>query len=257
MKKVITLLLYISVNTAILNAQGTSGTSAKYEYRNLIDLPTAGILQKGNVGVSTDLMPFGVLVSKIEVGVFDNVSFGISYGGANIIGSGKVNMYNLPGVNFRVRIWNEDQILPAFTLGFDSQGKGLYSDEYNRYQIKSPGFFIAASKNFEILGFLSLHSMINYSLERDDADKDLNIGIGFEKTLGTQISFIGEYDFAINDNTGNSLGSGNGFLNFGLRFSIGDGLTIGLNLRDLLDNKKFSEDVADRGIFAEYIQPIF
>ncbi|MEW6196852.1 MAG: YjbH domain-containing protein [Bacteroidota bacterium] len=257
MKKVIALLLFISINTTFVYAQGTSGTNAKYEYRNLIDMPTAGILKKGNVGVSTDVMPFGVLVSKIEVGVYDNVSFGISYGGANIIGSGKIDLYDLPGVNIRVRIWNEDQILPAFTLGFDSQGKGLYNDEYERYQIKSPGFFIAASKNFEIIGFLSLHGVINYSLERDDADKDLNIGIGFEKTLGAQVSFIGEYDFAINDNTGNSLGSGNGFLNFGLRFSIGDGFTIGLNLRDLLDNKKVSDDIADRGIFAEYVQPIF
>lgn len=257
MKNIFKSIIFLYSIASFTFAQGTSGTDAKHEYRNLIDLPTAGILKKGNVGISMDLMPMGVLVTKIEVGVFDNFSFGISYGGTNIIGSGKIDLYNLPGVNIRARIWNEDQILPAFTIGFDSQGKGLYFDEFKRFQIKSPGFFIAASKNFEILGFLSLHGAINFSLERDDADKDLNLGIGFEKTIGSQVSLIGEYDFAINDNTGNSLGSGNGFINFGLRVSIGEGLTIGLNLRDLLDNKKFSEDIADRGIFAEYIKPIF
>ena len=238
-------------------AQGTSGSNAKFESRSLIDLPTAGILEKGFVGISMDFMPAGVLVSKIEVGVWNGFSFGISYGGSNIIGSGKVNMYKLPGVNLRARIVDETITLPAFTIGFDSQGKGYFDRNLNRYQIKSPGFFVAASKNFQFLGYLTLHGVINYSLERDDDDKDLNLGIGFEKTIGERFSIVGEYDFAINDNTGKSLGSGNGFLNVGARWSVGDGLTLGLNLRDLLDNKKISTAAADRGIFVEYVKGIF
>jgi hypothetical protein len=65
--------------TSIVFAQGTSGSNAKYEYRNLIDLPTAGILEKGFVGITMDLMPAGILIPKIEVGVMDGFSFGISY----------------------------------------------------------------------------------------------------------------------------------------------------------------------------------
>lgn len=256
MKKYLLLLLFL-VPFIKTTSQGTSGTDAKYEYRYLIDVPAAGILDKGTVGVSLDVMPQGVVISKIEVGAFDNFSFGISYGGSNIIGQGKIDWYKLPGVNVRVRIIDETEAVPAITLGFDSQGKGAYDKQLNRYQIKSPGFFVAASKNFAFFGYLSLHGTLNYSLEREDNDKDLNLSAGFEKTIGKKISFVGEYDFAINDNTGNSLGSGNGYLNIGLRWSVADGFTLGIILRDLLENKKVNSSKADRAIYVEYLKSIF
>ncbi|MCZ7603719.1 MAG: YjbH domain-containing protein [Melioribacteraceae bacterium] len=254
MKKFLLLTLLLSLT---IFAQGTAGTDAKYEYRSLIDLPSAGILEKGFVGVSADVLPFGVLIAKIEVGVFDNFSFGISYGGGNIIGSGKVDWYKLPGINVRARLVDETESIPAFTLGFDSQGKGFYDEDINRFEIKSPGFYVAASKNFELLGYLSLHAIVNYSLERDDDDKDLNLGIGFEKTIGGKVSLVGEYNFAINDNTIKAYGDGNGYMNFGIRWSVGEGFTVGLDLRDMLDNKKINSNKADRAIFVEFIKSIF
>lgn len=256
MKKSILFISFLVLST-ILIAQGTGGTNAKFECRSLIDLPTAGVLSKGFAGVSTDIMPFGVVITKIEVGVFENFSFGISYGGSNIIGTGSVSWYKLPAINIRARIIDESETFPAFALGFDSQGKGLYDKNLDRYQIKSPGFFVTASKNFVFFGYLSVHGIINYSLEREDGDKDLNLGVGFEKTLGEKVSFVGEYDFAVNDNTGSSLGKGNGYLNLGLRWSVGEGLTLGVNLRDLLQNRRIMGNSADRGIFVEYLKALF
>ncbi len=243
--------------TNLVFSQGTSGTSAKYEYRYLIDLPSAGILSRGFSAVSMDVMPFGVVVSKIEVGVFDGISFGISYGGSNVIGTGKIDWYKLPAINIRARIIDEAEMLPAFTVGFDSQGKGFYDEDSKRYEIKSPGFFVAAAKNFELLGYLSVHGVINYSLEREDDDKDLNLGIGFEKTIGSKVSFIGEYNMAFNDNSAPSFGNGNGYLNLGFRWSVSDGFTLGLNFRDMLENKKLNSNKADRGIFVEYVKALF
>jgi len=254
MKKYLLIFVFVS---SVIYSQGSAGQGAKYEYRSLIDLPTVGILEKGIVGVSMDLLPLGTVVSKIEVGVFDNFSFGISYGGANILGSGSIKWYELPGVNARVRVMNETMQMPALTIGFDSQGKGDYLNKTNRYSIKSPGFFLAAAKNFEFFGFFSVHGVINYSLERDDNDKDLNLGFGVEKTIGERISVIAEYDFAINDNNSLSFGDGSGYLNFGARWTIGQGFTLGVNLRDLLDNKKLYSAKADRGLFIEYLKAIF
>jgi len=257
MKKIIaTTFLFLFITYQAL-PQGTGGTNAKFEYRRLIDLPTAGVLAKGFAGITLDVMPFGVVISRIEVGVFDGFSFGISYGGSNIIGSGAIDWFKLPAINIRGRILDETATLPAMAIGFDSQGKGNFNRDLNRYQIKSPGFFAAASKNFEFIGYISLHGVINYSLERDDANKALNLGVGFEKTIGSKVSFLGEYDFGFNDNTGSALGKGNGYLNFGLRWSVGDGLTLGLDLRDLLQNKRLSDNRADRGIFVEYVKSIF
>ncbi len=258
MKKISLFISIILFSSCLNFAQGTAGERAKYEYRSLVDMPTAGVLEKGFVGVSNEIMPYGVFILKLEAGVFDNVSFGISYGGANIIGAGEPKWYKWPGVNIRFRLFNESAVLPAMVLGFDSQGKGEYIDSVSRYEIKSPGFFGAVSKNFELLGYLSIHGTVNYSLETKDGDNFLNLFLGFEKTIGADFSILGEYDFAFNDNNASpALGSGKGYLNMGLRWSIGDGFTLGFDLRDLLDNKEWSPGSADRAIKIEYIKSIF
>ncbi len=257
MNKTAKLLVVLIFFTSILFAQGSAGTNAKFEYRSLIDMQTAGVLEKGYVGVGIDVLPLGVLISSIEVGVFNNFSFGISYGAENVIGTGDVAFYPLPGVYAKGRIFDEDEMIPAIAIGFDSQGKGTYNDSLNRYQIKSPGLFVAASKNFELLGYLSVHAMLNYTLERDDDDKDLNFGFGIEKTIGSKVSLYAEYDFALNDNNPLSLGAGKGYLNFGLRWSIAEGFTVGLDLRDILSNQKINTYSADRALYVEYIAPIF
>lgn len=257
MKYPLIILVFLIISAELLLPQGTAGENAKYEYRYLIDMPTAGVLEKGAVGFTTDILPDGVLIAILEAGVFENVSFGISYGGANFIGSGKIDWYKLPAVNIRIRIINETVLIPAFAIGFDSQGKGIYNDEMKRYAIKSPGFFAAVSKNFNFLGFLSIHGSLNYSLEGNDGDNFVNLKGGFEKTLGPDFSLILEYDFAFNDNKSVSFGDGKGYLNTGLRWSFGAGLTVGFDLRDLLSNKSDSNNAADRALRIEFIKNIF
>jgi hypothetical protein len=255
MKKFLTIIL--SLYSLFSFAQGTAGEAAKFEYRSLIDMPTAGILEKGFVGATTDVLPNGVLVAKLEVGVFENISFGISYGAGNLIGSGSPNWYKLPGVNVRFRLFDESVTFPAISIGFDSQGKGEYFESSNRFAVKSPGFYGAAAKNFEFFGFMSVHGSVNYSLESKDGDNFLNFIGGVEKTIGKNVSIIAEYDFAFNDNTTDIYGRGNGYLNLGVRWSMAEGFTLGFDLRDLLDNKKWSPGSADRAIKIEYIKTIF
>ncbi len=258
MKKFFIIIISFVLTLASAYSQGSAGQDAKFEYRSLIDMPTAGILEKGYVGETTDVLPNGVVIAKLEVGVFTNVSFGISYGGSNIIGSGSPGWYKLPGVNFRVRLINESETFPAITLGFDSQGKGEYYDTLNRYAIKSPGFFAAASKNFGFLGYMSLHGTLNYSLESKDGDDFVNLYVGVEKTIGPNVSLISEYNFAWNDNNpAGKFGNGNGYLNVGIRWAMGSGFTLGFDLRDLLNNKKLNPSTADRALRMEYIKTIF
>jgi hypothetical protein len=253
MKYLLLLIYFFSVNLA---AQGTAGEGAKFEYRSLIDMPTAGILEKGFVGASTDILPFGTVIARLEVGAFDDISFGISYGGGNLIGAGNPDWYKLPGVNIRLRLFEESLLMPSLTFGFDSQGKGEYFDSSSRYEIKSPGFYTALSKNFAFLGYLSLHGTFNYSLETEDGDNFINFRAGVEKTLGSSLSVLAEYDFAFNDNA-EIFGNGNGYLNLGVRLTMGEGFTLGLDLRDLLDNKRGRPGSADRAVRIEYIKSIF
>ena len=239
-------------------AQGTAGDKAKYEYRNLIDMPTAGIMDRGVVGVNTELLPFGTVIAKVETGIFDNISIGLSYGGSNIIGSGDPDWYPFPpGVNFRFRLMDETILTPSITLGFDTQGKGEYFNDQKRFAIKAPGIFAAASKNFALLGYLSLHGTVNYSpLENKDGDNFVNFMFGAEKTLGSAFSVLLEYNLALNDNSTDIYGEGKGYLNFGVRWSIADGVTVGFDLRDLLENRKWNANSADRALMIEFTQKI-
>jgi len=249
---------FILFLTVQLFGQAAGGSDASYELRDLIDLPTAGTLKKGNLGVSFYALPFGVLTSKIELGIIKNFSLGLSFGGANLIGSGKPDFYKRPGILGKFRFYTEARSFPSLTIGFNTQGKGQFIDSLDRYEIKSPGIYLASSKNYKFLGYLSFHGIINYSLEKKDNDENINFGAGIEKTIGPTISIILEYDLALNDNSNNSLGKNNGYLNAGLRWSASYGLTIGLDFKNLLDNKNHSiNDGVERTLFIEFVRDIY
>ena len=65
MKKII-FAISIIILTNLTFAQGAAGSDAKFEYRSLIDMQTAGILEKGYVGETTDILPNGVMILKLD-----------------------------------------------------------------------------------------------------------------------------------------------------------------------------------------------
>lgn len=235
-------------------AQSYAGAQAQGELTMLIDKPTAGLLKRGTFAVTSEFFQQGGVLVGLSVGVFEPFSIGLSYGGTRIIGHEKISMNPWPGVQAKLRILNEDVSIPALAIGFDSQGKEVYyaGDSLNRYTIKSPGIFLVASKNYSILGNLSLHAGINRSFEQDDGDKDLNIYLGVEKSLGKDISLMFEYDFATNDNNNHALGKGKGYLNIGFRWSVSKGLVVGMNLKNVVKNQN-NIHVGNRTLQLDYV----
>ena len=188
----------------------------------------------------------------VSFGIFDRFGIGISYGGTNVIGTGSATMNPLPGFSARLRPLDETPVLPAIVLGFDSQGKNGYLKDAKRYVIKSPGLYAVLSKNYAFLGYLSIHGGLNYSFERADGDRDINFFAGAEKTLGPAISVVLEYNLGANDDGEESLGNGTGYLNAGLRWSIGEGITLGFSLEDLTRNSSVI-DGPSRTVRLEYV----
>lgn len=249
--RIFVLLLILSVPCVLL-AQSSAGEGANVEPTMLIDKPTAGMLHRGGYWIGANFFQRGGVLFGVSVGLLDQFSFGISYGGTDVIGANKPEMNPFPGVQAKLRLFEESTLIPAIAIGFDSQGKEAYLDDLKRYSIKSPGFFAVASQNYSIMGNLSLHGGINYSLERDDGDKDINFFAGAEKSLGKQISLLGEYDFSINDNNTAARGRGRGYLNLGLRWSWGKGLVVGIDLKDIIKNQQ-KVTVGNRTIQIEYV----
>ncbi len=204
---------------------------------SLIDTPTAGTLLRSSFKAEIRAYANGGLLGGIDAGITDRLMFGISYGGTNLIGEGKIDWNPQPGVNIRYRLFEEDLTIPALVLGYDSQGYGAFVDSTKRYSEKSRGVFVSASKNFAFLGTFGVHGGVNYSFENNDGDKDLNLFLGFDKSINPELLIVGEYDFALNDNDGQALGAGNGYLNLGIKWIFAGKMNIDFFLKNLLENK--------------------
>jgi len=207
-------------------------------FLQIIDVPVAGMLQKGSYVSSIRLYPNGGVLGALSIGLSDRFYFGVSFGGENIIGEGAVNWNPEPGIHLAYRVLDENIVLPAVVLGYNSQGYGPYLPETRRYTIKSRGFYAVASKNYAFLGDLSFHGGINFSLEKGDGDSDGNLFVGLLKSLNPDLTLLAEYDFAINDNDINALGSGRGYLNLGVRWLFARRLAIQFHVKNLLQNRR-------------------
>jgi hypothetical protein len=224
--------------------------------RQLVNIPTAGVLQRGQYDVGMRLFDNGGVLTSIGVGVNDRFMFGIAYGGENIIGSGKVKFNPLPGVEARYRVIDESVPGPALTIGFDNQGFGPYVKraavdttvkKVNRYTQKSRGLFVVASKNYTFMGNTSVHGGISWSVtEKKDKDNAPAFFVGVDKSLNNELSFVAEYDLALNDNKG-IIGHKRGYMNVGLKFNFGSKVLIDFIMTDILNNSrdfgKFSREL--------------
>ncbi|MCH8305184.1 MAG: hypothetical protein IIB94_08665 [Candidatus Marinimicrobia bacterium] len=223
------------------------------EQRTLINRPTAGSLERGSYDIELRMYPGGGLLGGIAVGLTERITFGTSFGGLNIIGEGEVIWNPKPEANIKYRLMEESYTAPALSIGYSGQGFGKWDEELKRYQIKSAGVYAALSKNYSMVGNLGFHAGVNLSLEKDDGDEDLNLWIGFDKSINEEISFLGEYDFALNDNSSKSLGSGDGYLNAALRWAFVEELIIELNVNNLLGNREDS-DASSRELKIIYVE---
>jgi hypothetical protein len=207
----------------------------------VIDTPTAGTLMRGSFRTGIDVYPDGGILAAIGAGITERFMFGISYGGTNIIGTGKINWNKQVGAMVRYRLFEEDYYLPAILIGFDSQGHGAYLDSTKRYINKSHGLFAVASKSFILLGTLSVHGGINYSFENEDGDKDPNLFFAVQKSLNPELFLAAEYDLAINDGGSHAIGTGHGYLNAALKWQFSGKLELSFVLKDILKNNKYAD----------------
>jgi hypothetical protein len=209
----------------------------------LIDDPTCGNYTRGQYEIRTRMEPEGGVLAGIYIGITDNFSIGMSYGGDRIIGYGDIQGYKHPGVEVRFRILEETLVYPAFAMGFSSQGYGPREDRSNRYRIKSKGIYGVVSKNFDFVGNLSFHGGMNYSFETNDGNKNLDVFLGLEKSVTAVYSFLADYDFAFNE--GIDEYKENGYLNVSIKGFFAPHIAIEFAVRNLL---KTGDESAGDGI---------
>ncbi|MEE2658326.1 MAG: hypothetical protein VX733_07470 [Candidatus Latescibacterota bacterium] len=218
----------------VLAAATVSHAQEPAEIIRLVDSPTAGLVDKGRFAVDLRMFSDGGLSGQLHAGILRRISIGLSFGGQGIIGNDAIDWYPRVEANARYRVIEESQGMPAITVGYETQGYGPYHPR--RYQIKSKGMFTAFSKNYlSSLGQFGAHGGVNLSREDED-DGDFSGWVGVDKSINEELFAVVEYDFALNDNDDESLGSGRGFLNVGGHWSPVAELSIGLLFKNILEN---------------------
>lgn len=229
-----------------------SDAPASYPPTLLVDVPTAGLTGQAQVETWAKAFPGGGLELRVDVGLTDRISVGVGYGGLQVIGDGDPEWYPRPGLALKIRLLEENWTLPALAVGIDTRGAGFWDEARDRYQFKSRGVYVVASKNYAFLGDLALHGGANRSLEDED-DGDVTGFAGLEKSIGPWIGLGAEFDLALNDNEDDGVyGEGRGYLNGSLRVRPDPRFEVRLVVRDMLDNSELadpslSDVVADEG----------
>ena len=244
------LALLLSVTAAV--AQRSAGDHANIDPQFLVDMPVAGIIPATAGAVESYLYTGGGVLATFTYGLMTNLNVGLSFGGTNLIGAGGITWNNLPGISARYRVLEESMYNPAVVVGFDSQGHDGWLPSLRQYVMKSPGFFVAVSKNYQFFGTVSFHGGANYTLERHDDDFDPNIYLGVEKSIGPIVSWLAEYNFAF-DNDRNSRGFWNGSLGTGIRVSTNIGFNADILFKNLITSG-FAHEKVIRAIRIQYVR---
>jgi len=208
-----------------------------------IDHPTAGLLQNGEYHLQGRLGPASSFLASLRLGFRNVFQIGASFGMQNVFERGDIEINDHIGFRLRLRLLEEAET-PALAAGFDSQGQGFYHESLERYDRKSPGFYVVLSKNYLLaVGYLSIHGGANYSLEKnDDDDPDLFLAADWEPIEG--FSILLDADAALNDNIeGDGFGGGGIYLDVGIRLGYGDNLSLMLIFRDVTKNLEDSDGI--------------
>lgn len=242
------ILLFLPV---VLRAQGSAGSVASIETRYIVDMPTAGVLAKGDYAVNVYAFTGNSVLVEWSAGILTSLNAGISFGGANITGTGEPVWQDLPGFHVRFRPIDESLHFPAITIGASTQGRGLYFPGSREFQVQSPGVFAAVSKSFRWLGTMALHGGVHYSFEPDPEQRGVNVYAGLEKSVGGPCSLHLEYNAGLSGAESSVIEEG-GLLNAALRCSLGRGFTIEVQAQDLLLHYRNAERIT-RTLAIEYI----
>ncbi len=225
------------------------GGSAGLRSGQIVDSPTATVLRHGDFRIRGRIMDGGSLVASTEVGIKDRFSVGVSWGMQGLLGRSDVEFNDQTALMLRLLLVDELS-WPSLIIGFDSQGYGAWDEELERYERKSKGFFMAATRNwYGPLGSdVATTFGINYGTEEPD-QQSVDGWFGLEQDFGNRFALLMEYSLGLDDREEEDpeiYGSGLGWLDLGMRWNIGNEVQFRFYFRDLLGNYAGSPGGAGR-----------
>jgi hypothetical protein len=228
-----------ALNAAAFAAKDTDkgkGESVVLPDIELIDIPTAGILDYYGFQLRTRAYSAGGVQTGLNFGVLERLNLGASMAVDRLIGSESHIKMRRPEIQVKFRFYDGGYYIPAAALGYDGQGYYYQGNhdypEYGKYLEKSRGLYLAGSKEVGIPNFV-LHSGFNIS----DFDENLLFGfIGANYTVENKVSFMLEFDNLFH--AGYPSRS-----NVGTRIYVTPYLQLDLSIRELGAHRDFNRDL--------------
>lgn len=232
MKKVILIFVLVSLFAVLMGVS---------EF-NSITSPTSTVLNRGDYNFETKFYGDSSMRLTSHIGLFNRLTIGFSYGAENFVGNEKADWYDHIDFKAKFQILKETINIPGLSVGFESEGHGKWIEELKRYEVKSPGFYAVMGKNDLFLRGSKINFGINRSTEDTDGDKDINSFLALGQSIGEDLNFTLEYNFAFNDNDDNptnefeKYAEGKGYLNFSAGWFLMPDLQFKFSIYDLLEN---------------------
>ncbi|HAH33109.1 MAG TPA: hypothetical protein DCL44_12425 [Elusimicrobia bacterium] len=155
----------------------------------LIDVPTAGILDQYGFMLKTRFYSSGGVMGLLNFGVQERLNLGASMTIDRLVGSDSSVKMRKPEIRVKFRFYDGGYYVPAFALGYE--GQGYYYDAVNKkYLERGKGLYLAGSKEMWVPNLMA-HCGLNIS----DFDRNYLFGfIGASYTVEDKVAFLLEYD---------------------------------------------------------------
>ncbi|MEK6544168.1 MAG: hypothetical protein AABZ44_07020 [Elusimicrobiota bacterium] len=229
-------ILLLTTWACAASAQSDTGrriqTSRSVNLDEMIDVPSAEVLDYGSFAVTSRFFSQGGLLASMSFGVFRRLMLGPSMEIDRYVGSGTTDLQR-PELQFKFRFYDGYRYLPAAAIGFDSQGY-RFEKSKDDYLEQERGLYLAFTEELFTSG-MEITAGGNISdFEHDSLHGFTALSWVAQNTVG----LFAEYD--------NLRSLRWNRLNAGLNLFVSPFVQVGFHVRDILGDKTYQDSDIQR-----------
>ena len=233
MKKLNSVLVLLML-AAVPALAGDDGESVVLPDVEMIDVPTAGILDYYGFMLKTRFYSEGGVLGGLNFGVQERLNLGASMSVDRLVGSDSLIKMRRPEIQVKFRFYDGGYYIPAMAVGYS--GQGYYYDQNTRkYLEKGKGLYLVGSKEIGFPG-LALHGGFNVP---DFDNNYLFSFLGLNYTLEDKVAFMLESDSMFHSDDPSRF-------NAGIRFYVTPYFQLDMAVREIGRNGTFDNGAPRR-----------
>ncbi len=166
-----------------------SADSALQPDTEIIDAPTAGVLDYRGYSTRTRFYSAGGTLEYLAFGVYPGINIGAAAAVDGLIGDERSVRMRAPTAQVKYRFFEGDQELPSIAAGYDGQGY-RYNAGDHRFNQRQRGFYVVATQEVGLPG-VQIHPSFNVS----DFDSNSMFGtLPLTLNIRDKAEFLVEWD---------------------------------------------------------------